>query len=296
MNILEFNKRFPTQKSVIKWYINIRYNGVIHCNHCGSEDVYQRENRPKIFHCSSCDQDFSIFKGTIFEDTYTDLRKWFYGIHLILNSKKGISGCQLQREIGVTYKTAWRMLSKIRKAMSIKELKKQFETIIEIDETYVGGKPRKGSGEINKRGRGTKKTPVVGIIQRGENKKVYAKVSMPNIRNQKLSAKQIFEILHKVTKTNTIVMTDEFRAYNILTRSNEYVRLVVDHTKEFVNGNIHTNNIENFWSILKRGIYGIYQHCAVKYLQSYVDEFVFRFNNRNHQKEMFDLLLKKSIL
>lgn len=296
MNIIEFNKKFPTNQSVINWYIKVRYNNKLYCNHCRSKNIYARKYRPKIFHCQDCKKDFSIFKDTIFEDTYTDLRKWFYAIHLILNSKKGISGCQLQREIGVTYKTAWRMLNKIRKAMAIKKYKKQFETIIEIDETYVGGKPRKGSGVINKRGRGTKKTPVIGIIQHGKDKKVYAKVAMPNLRNKKLSSRQIFEILHSVVKKNTTVMTDEFRAYNIINRGDEYIRIVVDHTKEFVNGNIHTNNIENFWSILKRGIYGIYQHCAVKYLQSYVDEFVFRFNNRNHQKKIFDIFLKRSIL
>jgi transposase-like protein len=247
-----------------------------------------------------CNNSFSIFKDTIFENSSTDLVKWMYAIHLFLNGKKGISGLQLMREVGVTYKTAWRMLKQIRLAMGDEDLKEYFETIVEIDETYVGGKPRKGNkgrnekGEDNtpKRGRGTKKTPVIGVIDR-DNKKVHAKVALPNKEGKKLTGKQLLGVLNEVAKAGTTVMTDEFRSYNILS-SNGFIHLKVDHTKEFSNGTAHTNNIESFWATLKRGVYGIYHSISVKYLQQYVNEFCFRYNNRKNV-EMFDLLLVKSI-
>lgn len=143
MTFLELTKKFPTEESVIEYYINIRYPNGVHCNHCGSSKVYQEKKRQKVFSCNDCLSTFSPFKGTIFEKSSTDLRKWMYAIHLFLNGKKGVSGLQLQREIGVTYKTAWRMLLQIRMAMGNVEHKEFIDTIVEIDETYVGGKPRK---------------------------------------------------------------------------------------------------------------------------------------------------------
>lgn len=298
MTFLEFQSNFGTEKQIIDYYINIRYKGTPHCNHCKSTKVYQRHDRLKVFECATCKNDFSIFKNTIFENSSTDLRKWFYAIHLFLNGKKGISGCQLERETGVTYKTAWRMLQQIRSAMQNPHFKDSFTTVVEIDETYVGGKPRKGSKgkndiKTNKRGRGTSKTPVVGIIDR-TNKQVYAKVALPNAKGEKLSGKQLLGILNEVTKQGTTVMTDEFRSYNILSKSG-FVHLKVDHSKEFAVGETHTNNIESFWSTLKRGHYGVYHSMSVKYLQNYVNEFSFRYNNRLN-KNIFDILIQQTIL
>jgi transposase-like protein len=254
--------------------------------------------------CKDCRNTFSPFKDTIFEKSSTDLRKWFYAIHLFLNGKKGISGLQLQREIGVTYKTAWRMLQQIRLAMGNAESKEFYNAVVEIDETYVGGKPRKenrrdkddddkNNPSAPKRGRGTKKTPVVGVIDR-ENKQVYAKIAMPNAKGQRLTAKQLINILNAVSKQengNTII-TDEFKSYNPLTR-NKFVHLRIDHSKAFADGDVHTNNIESFWAILKRAVYGIYHHISVRHMQKYVDEFCFRYNNR--ERDMFNLVLRQSI-
>ena len=117
MNFLEFNKKFPTELACIDHFIQIRYSNKVQCRHCKSGKVFHRQDAPKQFQCGECKNSFSIFKETIFEKSDTDLRKWMYAIHLFLNSKKGISGYQLQREIGVTYKTAWRMLRQIRLAM-----------------------------------------------------------------------------------------------------------------------------------------------------------------------------------
>lgn len=138
MTFIELMKLFPTEESVIDYYIKFRYPDGVRCNHCGSPKVYQETKRRKVFSCNDCLSTFSPFKGTIFEKSSTDLRKWMYGIHLFLNGKKRISGLQLQKEIGVTYKTAWRMLQQIRMAMGNAEHKEFIDTVIEIDETYVG--------------------------------------------------------------------------------------------------------------------------------------------------------------
>jgi len=303
MTFIDFIKKFPTEKAVIDYFLKIRYPNQVCCNHCGSTKVYQETSRPKVFSCNDCRSTFSPFKDTIFEKSSTDLRKWMYAIHLFLNSKKGISGYQLQREIGVTYKTAWRMLKQIRLAMGNAEHQEFINAIVEIDETYIGGKPRKENNHDdndnnppavpNKRGRGTKKTPVVGVVDR-TNKTIYARVAMPNKEGKKLTGKQLLNILNKVCKPenkNTII-TDEFRSYNFLTGKN-YIHLQVDHQKVFAEGDTHTNNIESFWATLKRGVYGIYHHVSLDYMQKYVDEFCFRYNNRNGN--MFDLLLKQAI-
>lgn len=296
MYYLDFASKFPTELSVINYFITIRYKNGICCNHCNSTKVYQKKERAKVFHCDNCKNTFSVFKDTIFEDTRTDLRKWFYAIHLFLNGKKGISGLQLQREIGVTYKCAWRMLKQIRLAMGNQDTKDYFQTIVEIDETYVGGKPRrrKLTDERKlKRGRGTTKTPVVGIIDR-LNKKVHAKVAFPDKQGKKLSGKQLLSILTQVTKAGATVMTDQFRSYRILSK-NGFTHLKIDHTKEYADGNVHTNSIESFWATLKRGVYGVYHSISIKYLQNYVDEFSFRYNNRLNSN-VFDFLLERSLI
>ena len=181
MTFFEFNKRFPTEKSAIDYFIKIRYRNALTCPKCGAKTkVYRWKGRTKVVHCKRCNSQFSVFAGTIFEGSSTDMRKWFYAIHLFLNAKKGVSACQLQRELGVTYKTAWRILMRIRTAMGNEKTRKLFKGIVEIDETYVGGKPRKinvkldkegrpvfpGKKKFYKRGRGTRKTPVVGIKER----------------------------------------------------------------------------------------------------------------------------------
>lgn len=298
MNFIDFQLKFSSEKAIIKHFCYIRYGTEPACNHCGSLKVYQRPDRPKVFQCGDCTNDFSVFKNTIFENSSTNLIKWFYAIHLFLNGRKGISGLQLQREIDVTYKTAWRMLRQIRLAMGNKELKQTFETIVEIDETYVGGKPRKGkngmldTNQKSKRGRGSSKTPVIGVIDR-DTKQVHAKVALPNKKGQKLTGRQLLSVLNEVSKKGITVVSDEFRSYNILTKSG-FVHLKVDHSKEFTKDGFHTNNIESFWSMLKRGIYGIYHSVSVKHMQHYIDEFCFRHNHRQ-SISMFDDLLKQGI-
>lgn len=273
MTFTEFQRQFPDELSIINYFITIRYPQGVTCNHCGSTKVIHRHTTPKVFTCMGCHNSFSIFKGTIFEHSSTDLTKWMYAIQLFLNGKKGISGCQLQRELGVTYKTAWRMLHQIRSAMGNGLLPEFTDTVIEMDEAYVGGKPRKDNKHdddnnqkpttTNKRGRGTKKIPVVGVIDRN-NKKVHVEVALPNEQGKQLTGKQLLTILRKVSKKDSknLIITDQFHGYDILDKS--FVHLRVDHNKVYVDGTIHTNNIEGFWANLKRGLYGIYHHVSLK--------------------------------
>ncbi|KAA6338549.1 hypothetical protein EZS27_013462 [termite gut metagenome] len=173
--------------------------------------------------------------------------------------------------------------------MAKKEMKEVFEAVVEIDETYVGGKPRKennhNDNHTNKRGRGTSKTPVIGVKERSTGK-VHAVVANKNECGKQLTGKQLFKVLNKICKDNTTVMTDQFSGYNILDKENEknFIRLKVDHSVMFSLGNgIHTNGIESFWAILKRGVYGIFHHISTRYLQSYVNEFCFRLNYRDNE-------------
>ena len=301
MNLLKAGKM--TEKQARRYLEKVRWpNGPV-CPHCGSgKKAYLlkgKSTRPGVYSCATCRRQFTITIGTVMENTHLPLRTWLMAFSLMCSAKKGISALQLQRDLDIgSYKTAWRMLRQVRKAMSNIEHGKIFEAIVEIDETYIGGKPRKknrkdSDDKPSKRGRGTKKNPVIGIVDR-EKKKVYARVSLPNKEGKELSGNQLLGILNEICKNNATVITDEFTGYSIL-RKTKYVHLVIDHTKGFVDDFVHTNNVESFWAILKRGVYGIYHHVSIKYLQNYVNEFCFRFNNRENG-DMFDLVLKQAVL
>lgn len=295
MTYFEFAQRFPTEKDAINFIIDKRYNGEYFCPKCGTvhDKIYRQKYDPRKLYCNSCHHEFSGLNGTIFENTHLDLRMWLYAMNLMVISRKGISALQLKRELGMgSYNSALRMLKQIRESLSKEEMKEVFEAVVEVDETYVGSKPRKKNkhddGEdndnFNKRGRGTSKTPIVGVKERSTGK-VHAEVALPNDKGQKLSSKQLFNILKKVCKDDTVVVTDQLSSYNVLDRPNEknFVRLKVDHNVMYSLGNgIHTNGIESFWAVLKRGLYGIYHHVSVCHLQGYVNEFCFRLNYRDN--------------
>ena len=290
MNFLEFNAKFPTEESIIDYYIQKRYSKEKpKCNHCGCENVYSYKNEKlkKFFRCGGCGRDFSIFKGTIFEKSDTDLRKWFYAIHLFLNGKKGISALQLQREISVTYKTAWRILHKIREAMGNNDDDNNgggnLSGIVEIDEAYIGG------SETNKHveNKFTKtKSIVLGMLERKGKVKAFhiEDATYPNIAEKVLTNVEI----------GSTINTDKHKSYVML--KTYYNHKSVNHSKkEFRKGDAYINSIEGFWATFKRGIYGVYHHISKKYTQHYINEFTFRFNHRENE-EIFEKLIINTIL
>lgn len=287
MNQFEFFGKFPTEDDAIDFIVNTKYRDGYVCPKCGCvhHRIYHQKYNRRNLYCNNCKSEFSALTGTIFEHTHLDLRMWLFAINLVLIARKGISGLQLQRELGmVSYKGAFRMLKLIRYAMGTETHRDTFEAIVEIDETYVGGKPRKRNGEKkkSKRGRGTNKTPVVGVVERSSGR-IYAKVALPNKEGKKLSGKQLLSILNEVCKSNTTVMTDQLSSYGILDGKTDrkYIHIKIDHSMTYSLGDgKHTNTIESCWAILKRGVYGIYHHISARHLQEYVDEFCYRLNHR----------------
>jgi transposase-like protein len=345
MTYFEFTRMFPTENDAIDYIVAMRYPDGYVCPKCGCvhKNIYHQNYDHRKIYCNNCHSEFSALAGTIFENTHLDLRMWLYTINKVIISRKGVSALQIQRELGMgSYHSAWRLLQEIRKAVGKEEYRNAFEAIVEIDETYVGGKPRKDNehedgmggtpdvpmntdgtprmdgdnastdkmaapalGKVlengvlrNKRGRGTGKTPVIGIKERGTGR-VHAVVANFNKEGKQLSGKQLFNILNDVCKDGTTVMTDQFVGYNILDgdagRSRDFVHLKVDHTLMYSMGNgVHTNGIESFWAILKRGVYGVYHRISVKYMQRYVDEFCFRLNHRDND-EAFSALVRLAV-
>ena len=296
MNFQEFKKEFPSEPKIVEYFCNIRYGNNFTCRHCGSADIYATYDNRKM-QCPACKNTFSVFAGTIFEKSSTDLKKWFYAIHLFLNGKKGISALQLQREIGVTYKTAWRMLRQIRLAMGNKKTKKKqddnddddfMQTIIEIDETYLGGKAENKHMSERVAAKGIfEKSIVLGMLERDKEVRGFV---IDEAKRDVIMAK-----IYENVRLGSEIITDEHKAYYWL--YSQFKHQVVNHSKgEYKKGaDAHTNSIEGFWSTLKRGVYGIYHHVSKKHLQHYVNEFAFRYNNRKN-KGMFDLVLAQAIL
>ncbi|MCY3956642.1 MAG: IS1595 family transposase, partial [Nitrospira sp.] len=204
--------------------------------------------------------------------THLPLQKWLLAVSLVLNAKKGLSALQLARDLKVNKNTGWRIAMQIRKAMSQREQRELLTGIVEMDETYVGGKPRKGT-KNNPPGRGTKKAPVVGAVERGGNVTAKA-VKKDDMKGRDLRA----FVRDRIDTTNAHLMTDDYKGYLGMGRILPHD--VIKHAEWYVDGNIHTNTIEGFWSLLKRGMFGQYHSVSRKHLQRYVDEFCFRYNRR----------------
>lgn len=257
--IKDFNKEFQTDRDCMDYIIKARF---------GNAKIYSVKGRQSVY-ATADGKHISPLSGTIFESSSTSLKLWFYAIFLFSTSKNGVSAKELQRQLGVTYKCAWRMANQIRKGFSENGLS-LFGTV-EADETYIGGK-----GGHNKRGRGAEnKTPVFGLVERKG--RVTAKV-VPNVQT-----KTIQPIINKTVVRGSDLMTDEYNIYNQVKR-NGYNHQVIHHAiKEYVRDTVHTNCMEGFWSQLKRSIGGTYHAVSPKHLQTYVDEFSFRYNRRQEQ-------------
>lgn len=288
MNIVEIYEKLPTNDDCIRYLETIRWKGKPACPYCKSIKTTPLPQE-KRHHCNNCNTSFSVTVGTIFHHTRIPLQKWFLAVTIILNAKKGISARQLSRDLKVNKDTAWRIGMKVREAMNQHEQRELLTGIVEADETYVGGKPRKGNTPPggNKRGRGTKKIAVVGVVERNGN--VKAEV----FRNKPMTAKNLNALVRRHVDTkNAVLMTDAFKGY--LGIKTMMPHKSIDHAVWYVNGEIHTNTIESFWSLLKRGIIGQYHKVSVRHLPKYIDEFCYRWNH-NKQKGLFEYTLERAV-
>lgn len=281
-----FLRKYKNDEACLEEIFNIRFKDGAICQNpkCPAYNkiskFYKIKGRP-VYQCS-CGYQISPLAGTVFEKTTTPLQYWFYAIFVMANTRSGVSAKQLQRELGVTYKTAWRMFKQIRMLMA-EVGGGMLDGIVEVDETFVGGKTtnrksKYGLGPVNKQ-------VVMGMVQRGG--KVYMK-HVPNTGK--------WTLLNQI-KTNVSpkarIYTDEYSSYKNLPKFGWEHDLVKHSAYEFARGEVHTQNIENVWSHLKRGLTGVYRSVSPKYLQAYADEYSFRYNHRDEQARMFEILLRQ---
>ena len=285
LTVREFFARFPDEDTCLTHIMEVRY-GLRHvCQACGVEGTHHKLANRRAFSCAHCGNHVYPCAGTIFQDSHTPLQVWFYAIYLFVTTRHGVSGKELERTLGVTYKTAWRMGQQIRILMAKADGFEILKGHVEADEAYVGGY-RPG-----KRGRGAAgKTVVFGMKERGG--RMHAQ-PVPDARKDTLRP----IILEGVKKGSTI-STDEFLSYELLTwegyrhgvvrhKFKEYVGTMSDGTKH------HVNSVESFWKLFKESIRSTHIHVSRKYMDRYLKEFTFRSNHRAMQNAMFDLLLSR---
>ena len=278
--ITDFNAKFPDDATALEHIVGLLYPSGITCKTCQAVTKHYRIRTRKVYSCGVCGTQVSPLAGTIIDHSPTPLRSWLHAMFLMASTRTGISAMQLKRELGVTYKTAWRMFSQIRKLMA--EGTTPLFGQIEVDETYIGGR-RQG-----KRGRGASgKTIVMGMVERG-GKAVTKVVSS-------VQAKELLPIIreHIPTATGTVIFTDELHSYDRLGRLG-YTHETIQHSaKQYVSGTAHVNNVEGLWSIVKNGIVGVNRHVSPQHMQGYLDSYVFRYNHRNDVTPMFNLILEQ---
>jgi transposase-like protein len=247
------------------------------CPHCQASGNIRKlegkKHRVGAYQCNDCREQFSVTVGTIMEQSHLPIRTWLMAFSILCSAKKGISALQLQRQLGIgSYRSAWHMAHRIRHAMSQEPLAKMLSGVIEADESYVGGKPRKGTGP-HKSGRGTSKTPVMALVQRGGEARAF---TVPNVTGRTLKA----AIRQNVSLRSTI-MTDDFPAYRGIGRGFTGGHHLIAHTKgEYAKGDTSTNEVESYFALLKRGIVGSFHSVSKQHLDRYCDEFSFRWSNR----------------
>ena len=274
--IADLNKDFPDDNACLEWLKNHLYPNGIFCQRCGQVTKHHKIVSRRSYSCDVCGHHVHPTSGTIFEHSPNPLKLWFHAIYLMSSTRCGISAKQIERETGVTYKTAWRMFHQIRSLLQ--EDNEPTSGEFEVDETYIGGKSH------GKRGRGAEgKSTVLGIAQRKGD--ISATVT-PDLKRD-----TVYPIIKEHVIPNSMVYTDEFRVYDRLRRHGYKHKRVYHSSKVWVLGKAHTNTIEGFWSLLKRGINGVYHAVSQKYLQNYINEYSFRYNHRGDERHMFKTIL-----
>ena len=286
--LLDFEKQFPNDDVCLEWLKNHLYPEGIFCETCERVTKHHKATSRRSYTCDYCGHHVHPTADTICHKSPTPLRLWFYAIYLMASTRCGISAKQLERELGVTYKTAWRMFKQIRSMLS-DENASPLSGMVEVDETYVGGKAKnmhewKRKQKIQGRG-AVGKVPVVGAVERGG--RVAAKTA------EHVNAATLMPFINEHIMPASTVFTDELTAYGDVEKSG-YAHKRVNHSaKVYVIGDAHTNTIEGFWSLVKGGIGGVYHSVSAKYLQTYFDEYSFRYNRRNDVQPMFLSFLKQ---
>ena len=280
--VQEFFNKFSTDEACLEHLMMLRFGNPLYCPKCGAEGQFAKLKKLPAYACPTCGHHIHPMVGTPFERSRTSLQKWFYAMYLFTTSRHGVPAKELQRQLGVTYKTAWRMGHELRKYMAKIDGDPPLTGHVEVDETYVGGK--RAGAKQGFTGRAAKgKTIVFGILERdGE---LFTKV-VPNASQKSL----ITPILEQVL-VGTRISSDEWPPYKILSRLGYDHRTVEHGRKVWARGDTHVNTLEGFWSMLKRSIRGTHIHVSRKHLPKYLGEFEFRWNSRHAPETMFERLL-----
>jgi transposase len=292
--LMDFMREFPDDATCLDhlWRTRFAPDGEhAMCPKCAvvrSFKRYETSQQRQSWTCTGCGHHLHVLAGTIFHKSSTSLHLWFYAMYLMTSTRCGISAKQLERELGVTYKTAWRMAHLIRtKLMEQDPEPLDSGNPVEVDETYVGGKRR--TGRRGRPAQGEKgPVPVLGIVQRAGR---VAAMTVPNVQRA-----TVFPHIEERVLPASTVYTDELSVYNTLDTKGYHHARINHSEKIYVSGDVHTNTIEGFWSLVKRGIDGVYHSVSAKHLQGYLNEYAWRYNERNNPRAKFSTLLRRAAL
>jgi transposase len=303
-SLVEFMATYPDDEACLTYLWNVRYNlgdDTAHCQRCEEIRPFKRytaKQQRQDWTCTACGLHVHPTAGTIFHKSSTSLHLWFYAMYIMASTRCGISAKQLERELGVTYKTAWRMFTKIRNQLMAQD-DTPLSGSVEMDETYMGGKPRASDkAQFSKAPAGRQsaavkwshdtKTPVFGMVERSGKVAAYV---VPKKPQQAIVAR-----IDAQVDPASVVYTDDSRLYDRLGKTG-WNHQVIDHSaKVYVSGDVHTQTIDGFWSLVKRGISGTHHSVSPKWLQGYLNEYVWRYNHRDDGRAMFELLLLRAAL
>ena len=287
LSIMEVIELFATEADAVNWFELVRWNGKPACPHCGATDqISQPKHRPFHYWCKACRQRFTVRMGTVMESSRIPLQKWAVAMYYTLTARKGISSLQLSKELKVTQKTAWFLLQRIREACEREDF--TLDTVVEVDEVYIGGRERNKPRSQRAKNRNTRdhKQPVLGIHQRQG-----ATMAVPIPRVDKTT---LYPIIQKHVRPGTVVCTDEARAYRSLHQIGYRHQAVAHSAGEYVKGQVHTNGIESVWAVLRRSLLGVYHWVSTKHLSRYLNEATFRLHEGNCQVDTLDRMVALS--